>query len=465
LDRRWKTLLLVSVGSFMAFLDAPVVSIAFPSIRESFPEASTTTLSWVLNVYFLAFAALLVVGGKLADRYGRRRVFLAGMWLFTAASLACAAAPSAGALIAARAVQAAGAAIVVPAGQGLMLAAFPPDQRKKAIGVLAAIVGLATAASPSIGAVLVEWADWRLIFYINVGVGLAAIVYGARLLAPDEQPDTRAPLPDALGAVLQAAALGLLVVAILKRADWGLGDPRTLGALAIAAAALAAFVWRSAHHPAPVVELSLLRVRDFAVANMASVSFAVGFYAVTLNSVLFLTQVWHYSILDTGLAVTPGALVGMLAGGPAGKLAESHGSRVVAVVGALTAAIGIGILVLSTGQDSNYLLGWLPGAIIYSVGAVTAFTALVGAAVTAAPPERFALASGFNAAVRQLGGALGVAAVVGLVADTSAGSILDRTHSAFAMAGIALLVASAVALLMSGRTQKAAAPQPRPDHG
>jgi len=440
-------LLLVSIGSFMSFLDAPVVSIAFPAIQRSFHEASSVTTAWVLNGYFLAFAACLVVAGKLADRYGRRRMFLGGLGLFVLASIACGAAPSLGVLIAARVVQGAAAAAVVPAGQGLMLAEFPAGERKTAIGALAAFVGLATAASPSIGGGIVEAASWRWIFYVNVFVGVAAIVWGMRLLHADA-PDRETTLPDFLGALIQAVAVGFLVLGLLKHHDWGLGDARTLGCFAVFVVALPLFLLRCANHSAPVIDLGLFRDPTVAVANAASLVFAIGFYAVTINSVLFLTLVWHYSVLKTGLALTPGALAGMLAGAPAGKIAERHGPRGVAIAGGAIAAAGLVMLIAMTGSVPHYVTGWLPGGIVYTAGAVIALTALIGAAVTSVAPERFALASGVNAAIRQVGGAIGVAAVIGLVGTPTASTVLGRTHAAFVVAAVAVGLAAVVVALL-----------------
>ncbi|MDQ3934012.1 MAG: MFS transporter [Actinomycetota bacterium] len=456
LPRRWAVLLLVSVGAFMAFLDAPVVSIAFPAIARTF-ESSPTATAWVLNAYFLAFAAFLVPAGKLADRYGRRLMFLAGLTLFVAASLAAAAAPSLGVLIAARVLQATAAAILVPSGQALMLAEFPAAERKMAIGALAALVGLATATAPAIGAGIVEVASWRWIFYVNVFVGVAALAWGMRLLRADA-PDRKAVLPDFAGAVLQAVAVGFVVLGLLKYHDWGLGNWRTLGSFAIFAGALPLFLWRCARHPAPVLNLDLFRDATVATASAASLLFAVGFYAVTINSVLFLTLVWDYSVLITGLALTPGMLAGVLAAAPAGRMSETHGPRVVAVAGGVLFALGVLMRVWMTEPAPDYVVGWLPGALLSGAGAVMVLTALIGAAVTGVRPERFALASGVNAAIRQLGGALGVAAVVGLVGTPTLATGLDRTHAAFVVAAVAVLAATAVSMLLARPVMNAAPP-------
>jgi EmrB/QacA subfamily drug resistance transporter len=454
--RKWRVLLLVSIGSFMAFLDAPVVSVAYPDIHRTFPGIPAATLAWTLDVYFIGFAAALVVAGKLADRYGRRRMFLSGLTLFALASLVCGAAPSVGVLIAARAVQSLAAAMVIPAGQGIMLAEFPSQERKTAIGVLAAVVGLATALSPTIGAVIVNELGWRWIFYLNVAVALGAIAYALRLLRTDEPVARDTPFPDALGAALQAAALTLLILGILKSPNWGLGDARTLACFAIAAVTLPLFLARSRRHAAPVLDLDLFRSRMFTSANLSSLLVAIAFYGSVIEAVLYLTTIWKWSILDTGLAFIPGALIGAVVGAPAGRLAERYGPRWVSVVGSFVAGSGLLLVALMTGGSSHYVTEWLPGQLIYSAGSVVALTGLVGAALTSAPPTAFALASGINAAFRQVGGAIGVAVVLAITSVATASTAVDRGHTAFVVAAASLFVGGLVALLMTAPRPRAA---------
>jgi EmrB/QacA subfamily drug resistance transporter len=477
MDRKWKILLLVSVGSFMAFLDAPIVTIAFPALQEEFRTTSPSTLSWILDAYFLGFAAFLVVGGKLADRYGRRRLFMGGLATFTLASIACGAAPSAGFLIGARVVQCISAAMVVPAGQALLLAAFPKQDRKTAIGALAGIIGLATAIAPAVGGAIIEASSWRWIFYVNVLGGVAALAYGARLLdAKADERDPRAPLPDFLGALLQAASVGLIVLALLKRGEWGTGDARTIGSFALGLALLPAFLLRSRSHPSPVIELPLFRSRTFTAANVTSFLFAIGFYAATITSVLFMTRFWHYSTLQTGAALTPGAILGTIVAAPAGIVAERRGPRGVAVFGSLLGAIGMVLILTTTDEHPNYLAHWLPGSLLFGAGAVMALTALVGAAVTSVPDESFGIGSGINAAMRQIGAAVGVAIVIAIIAGTGSGTPLDHIHDAFLVTIVGFL-AAAVSALALGQPEKdqaavpsqteppttAPAPEPEPE--
>ena len=224
LDRRWKVLLVTAVAVFMAFLDVTIVNVAFPSIQEAFPDASLASLSWVLNAYNIVFAALLVPAGRLADLLGRRRVFFIGMALFLGASAACGLAPSEYVLIGARVFQAAGAALLVPTSLGLLLPEFPPERRATATALWGAVGGVAAATGPSLGGLLIEWTDWRLVFFVNLVLGAAALIPARRLLVETRDPD-RGAVPDALGIVLLAARRGRAVAGDRPGAGLGLGRP------------------------------------------------------------------------------------------------------------------------------------------------------------------------------------------------------------------------------------------------
>src|SRR3954463_2477392 len=262
LERRWKVLLVTGVAVFMAFLDVTIVNVAFPSIRSAFPEASLASLSWVLNAYNIVFAALLVPAGRLADLLGRRRLFFIGLFVFVVASCLCGLAWSVPVLVGARVIQAAGAAMLVPTSLGLLLVEFPLERRASATALWGAVGGVAAATGPSLGGLLIHWADWRLVFFVNLALGAAAWIPARRLLRETRDPD-RGAVPDALGIALLGGGVAALAPAIVEAPGWGWGSARVLGAFAIAAAALAAFIRRSATHPHPVVELGLFRVRSF----------------------------------------------------------------------------------------------------------------------------------------------------------------------------------------------------------
>ena len=417
---RWKVLVVTSVSVFMGFLDATIVNVAFPAISRDFPDSTLSGLSWVLNAYNIVFAALLVPAGRFADRIGRRRAFLGGLALFVAASAACAAAPSLETLVAARVLQAAGAAVLVPVGLALLLPEFPPTQRALAVGLYGAAGGIAAATGPSLGGVLIE-ADWRWVFLVNVPVGLAGLVAGARILT-ESRDEERGAVPDLLGVVLVSVAMGALALAIVQGEAWGWGSERIVGAFAVAAATGVAFVLRSRRHPVPVIELSLFRLPSFALANAGIVLWAAAFYALLLCNVLFLTAIWGYSTLDAGLAITPAPLMAAVFAAPAGRLADARGQRLVILPGCALFALGTLWFVTQVGGSPDYVREWLPGAILTGTGVGLAFPAFSSAAVSAVPPASFATGAAVNAACRQLGAVLGVAILVAIVGAPSAGS-------------------------------------------
>jgi NTE family protein len=462
LERKWKVLLLVSVGMFTAFLDAPVVSVAFPAIGESFPGTPSTTVAWTLDAYFIGFATFLVVGGRMADRYGRRNLFTAGLFIFAAASIGCAVAPSIGALIAARAVQASAAAMIVPSGQALMVAEFPADERRKAIGIVAAVVGLGTALAPAAGGVVVEVLSWRWIFWLSAAIALAAC--GRALWSLEREPRTEPDggMPDILGAVMQGGALGVIVLGILKSPDWGVGDVRTLALFALGAALLALFIQRCRHHPVPVLDLSHFRDRGFAFANLASIGLGIGLFGGSIASVLFFTHAWGWSILATGAAFIPGGLVAAMTGKSAGDLAQRVGARAVGVGGCVAAGVGLLLIALMTTDQPNFAGSFLPGQVIYAVGVVAAMTALLGATLMSVPGSQYAVASGLNNALRQVGGAIGVAVVIAINGNAIGAEATDRGHASFVFAGVALLVSGVIAFAMAGRAREASKPRLRP---
>src|SRR5215211_2671278 len=248
--QRWRVLIVVSAAVFMASLDLFIVNIAFPDIARDFGGSTLGALSWILNGYAIVFAALLVPAGRTADRLGRRRSFLAGIALFTLASALSALAPNVELLVAARVLQAVGAAAVFPTSLALVLPEFPPAERRTAVSIWAAVGGVAAAAGPPVGGLLVQ-AGWQLVFVVNVPIGIALAVIAARVLHETREP-SGSPRPDLGGALLLTTGIAALTLGIVKAPDWGWSNGRTLAALAGAAIAVAAFALRSARHPSPV---------------------------------------------------------------------------------------------------------------------------------------------------------------------------------------------------------------------
>jgi EmrB/QacA subfamily drug resistance transporter len=452
-SRRWLVLLVTSLAVYMVFLDGTIANIAFPAIRRSFPDASLATLSWVLNAYSIVFAALLLSSGRIADLVGRRRVFFVGLLVFCAGSAACGAAPTDGLLVAARAVQAVGASLMLPASLALVLAEFPPAMRATAVGVWGAVGAVAAASGPSLGGVIVDRIDWRWVFFVNVPIGVVAWLAGRRLLR-EARDESATRWPDAVGIVMVTLAVGALSLGIVQGTDWGWGDPRVIAAFAVAAVLIPAVVLRAARHPAPVLDLTLFRVRSFAVANVATILFATAFSAMLLSGVLFLTGVWHYSILQAGLAVSPGPLFAAAFAPPAGRLADRFGHRAVLVPGALVFALGIALYLTRVTAVPDYAGTWLLAACVTGMGVGLTLPTLGSSAAASLPPTRFGAGSAVSNTSRQVGTVLGVSLLVVLLGSVTRTTALAAFQRGWTMM-LALAAATALVCVVMGRTRAA----------
>jgi EmrB/QacA subfamily drug resistance transporter len=429
--RRWQVLLVTSVAVFMSFLDVTIVNIAFPDIRASFPTAGLSQLSWILNAYAIVFAAALVPAGRLADRLGRRRFFFVGVIVFLAASVLCGAADSLDLLIAGRALQALGGAILVPASLGLILPEFSLEKRATATALWGATGAVAAAAGPSLGGLLVDWQGWRAVFFVNIVIGLPALIPARRILRESREPE--ALLPDAFGAVLLAVGVGALSLGIVKGPDWGWGSGKVVGAVVTSAVLLPLLAWRSSQHRAPVFELALFRVRSFSVANAGMFVFALGFYALLLCNVLFLTGVWHYSILRAGVAVTPGPLMAAVFAPIGGRLSDRFGQRVVAVPGGVIFGAGALLFALEIGAGRSYAADFLPATALTGAGVGLTFAAFGSAAVAELPPSRYSTGGAINNCFRQIGAVLGISTLIVVIGSPSPGRVLHAYHQAWAL--------------------------------
>ena len=428
--RRWLVLAVTAVAVFMSFLDVTIVNIAFPSLRAGFASTPLPVLSWVINGYGVVFAAALIPAGRVADRIGRRRLFLAGIVVFVAASAVCGLAPDPGLLIAARVVQALGAAALVPTSLALLLPEFPLAQRATATAIWGATGAVAAATGPALGGALVSWANWRLVFFVNVPIGLAVLAPARRLLRETRDP-RHSPAPDWWGAGLLAAGVGALALAIVQGPGWGWGDARTVASFAAAAALLAGFGWRCARHPAPIVDFGLFRVRSFAVANIGSVVFAVGFYALLLCNVLFLTGVWHLGIALAGLALTPGAVTAAVVAPFGGRAADRFGQRAIAVPGGILFAAGATFLALSSTTTPGYAAHFLPGILLTGAGIGLSISSFGSAAVAELPRSQFATGSAVTACFRQLGAVVGIAVLLAIAGHPAAATAMTAFHRAW----------------------------------
>jgi EmrB/QacA subfamily drug resistance transporter len=452
-----RVLLVVSVAAFMASLDLFIVNIAFPDIQRSFGGESNAALSWVLNAYAIVFAALLVPAGRLADLLGRRRAFLGGMALFTLASALCALAPSVGALVAFRALQAVGAAALMPTSLALLLVSTPAERRHGAVALWAASGAVAAAAGPPLGGLLVE-ASWHWVFLVNLPVGVITVIAGLRVL-PESRDPAASRLPDLLGAALLTLGVGSITLGLVKGPQWGWGSVATIAALAAGAILLAAFALRCTRHPVPVIEPALLKVRSFSAATVSGLAFFAAFGSMLLGYVLFLTGIWHEDVLTAGLMIAPGPLAAAATALPSGVITARFGPRAAAVPGTLLYTAGSLWWLTHMQAEPAYATHLLPAQILGGSGVGLVIPSLSNAAAGSLPPARFATGSAVFAMARQLGAVLGVAILVAVL-GTSAG--IDAFHSAWLFNIGAALVAGVAAFAIGPRPSAAVEVEPLP---
>lgn len=434
-------LTILSLAAFMASLDMFIVNVAFPDISRDFSGSSLSDLSWVLNGYAVLFAALLVPLGRLADRFGRLAGFLAGLFVFTAASAACAASQDLWTLVAFRGLQAVGAAALMPTSLGLLLAATPAEGRVKAVRIWAAVGALAAAFGPVVGGLLVEL-SWRWVFIVNVPVGVLGLV-AARRLVPDSRDDAVTRTPDLFGAVLATIGIGALALGLVQGPHWGWASPRDVTTFVVAGAGLAGFWLRSARHPLPVVELGLLRVRSFAWSNVTGVLFSVAFAGGLLAIVLWLQNVWSYSALRTGLAIAPGPLMVPVFAAVSQRVAHRVPPGALAAIGCTLFAAGTVWFALAVGPTPAYATEMLPGWVVGGIGVGFALPTIMSSATADLPPARSATGSAVVTMARQVGFVLGVSVFVAVIGTPSS---YDEVPAAFesawwVIAGAALLAA------------------------
>jgi EmrB/QacA subfamily drug resistance transporter len=429
-SRAWLVLAVTSFAVFASALDTTILYVAFPAIQETFADVSRADLSWAINAYTIVFAALLVPAGRLADRIGRRKVFFAGVVIFTVSSAFAGAAPTAGALMAARVVQAVGAAALLPSSLALVLGEFPREKRATAVGIWGAVGALAAATGPTLGALIIELASWRLAFFVNLPIGALVIFLGYRIIRESKDPDA-AQRQDLLGIPLLIAGVGSLALGIVQSDEWGWGDTRTLTAFAVSAVTLALFVLRSATYHSPALDLTLFRNHNFRWANLATASFGIAFAAMFLGTVLFLTNVWRYSTLEAGLLIAPGPFLAGVVAVPAGRAADGIGHRPMLVAGGLIFAAANVWRVLGTGLDREVLELWIPTLLLTGIGVGLTLPTLSSAAVHGLAPNRFAVGGAVNQTVRQIGSVLGVALVIALLGSPSPAELLDAFDRIF----------------------------------
>jgi EmrB/QacA subfamily drug resistance transporter len=438
--RKWFTLAAVSFGLFMIMLDNTVVNVALPSIQRDL-GADLSELEWIVAGYALTFAALMLIGGKVADAYGRRRIFVIGIAVFTLASLWCGLADSGEMLIAARVLQGAGAALMNPATLSIIAATFPPHQRGTAIGIWAGVSGLALAIGPLVGGLITDHLEWSWIFFVNVPVGIVAIA--ASFLFIDESRDETHVRLDVPGLATSGIGLFALTYGLIEANTYGWGSARILGAFAFAGVALLAFVLLERNQRAPMLPLELFRNPTYTGANLVILLVALAMFGVFFFVSLYMQNILGYSAVQTGAAFLPMTILIILIAPIAGRASDRIGSRGLLTVGMTLVAVQLVFFSRLTEDASFWNL--LPALMIGGIGMALTMTPSAAAATRSVPVDKAGVGAAVLNSARQVGGTMGIA-VIGAIMASAAGDV--RTPEAF-MDGFqkALLVAAGIAVV------------------
>ncbi|MGZ4287574.1 MAG: MFS transporter [Solirubrobacteraceae bacterium] len=468
--RKWWTLGAVSIGLFMVMLDNTVVNVALPTISRKL-GMDISSLEWVVNAYTLSFAMLMLTGGKLADYFGRRRFFVTGLVLFSAASLVCGLSSSGGFLIAARVVQGAGAALLAPATLSIISATFPPEERGTAIGIWAGVSATALAIGPMVGGFVTEHMGWNWIFFINVPIGAVGVLAALRWV--DESRDTALEQQlDLGGLALAAGGVFALTYALIDANHYGWSSTRIVGLFAVSAACLAAFVALELRERLPMLDLSRFRSGSFTGGNIVALLIGVALFGIVFYLSLYMQEILGYSAVRAGAAQLPFTALIVLVAPLAGKLTDRVGPRLPTVAGTLLLATSL-LLFTEMGVSSHYLT-ILPGLIVGGIGTGLAMGPTTVAVLSAVPVDDAGVGSGVVNTFRQTGGALGIA-VMGAIVNGAIhvlpgdprypGQFVTGLHDALlAAAGILLIGATAALTLMGSRreSEQRARPEQRP---
>lgn len=446
-NRKWWTLVSVSFALFMIMLDNTVVNVALPAIQRDL-GIGVSGLEWVVTGYALSFAVLMLSGGKLADMFGRRRIFLLGLAVFTISSLFCGLAGTAELLIAARVVQGVGSALMMPATLSIITATFPPRERGAALGIWAGVSAMALAIGPLVGGLLTDHVGWNWIFYVNVPVGVVGLV-GARLLIRESKDTSHEQRLDLPGLVASGIALFALTYALIEANRHGWTSSLILGLFGLAIVAGAVFVLLELRQRLPLFDMSLFRDSTFVGANVVALLVSLAMFGVFFFMSLYMQNVLGYSAARAGAAFLPMTMLIIVVAPFAGRSSDRLGSRWLMTVG--MSLVGVSLLFFAQLQpDSQYLLLLLPGMVLGGVGMAITMTPMTAAALSAVPVDKAGVGAGMLNTFRQVGGALGIAvmgAILASGANTARGEGATALDSFMTGLHHALYVAAAIAFL------------------
>ena len=409
-NRRWWTVVAMSLGLAMAMLDTTVVVVVVPTIQRNL-NLSLSGLEWTISAYTLSHAMVLVTGGRLGDIFGRRKVYLIGLAIFSAGTAAVGAAPEQTVLLVGRAVQGVGAGLMMPSTLATVTQVFSAKERPRAIGIWTGVSSLALSLGPALGGLLVTAGSWRLAFFINLPIAVVAVMV-TLLAAPETRDESAVRRIDVAGILTLTIGLGAILLAVIQSTDWGWSSARVLGLLAVSIVAIGAFVQVEGRVSAPMLDLGLFRSRQLVSGVLAALFIALGLLAMLLYVAIFMQSVLGYSVLETGLKFIPGTLSVALVAPRAGPLQQKIAPRVLMISGLLLVAAGIGLMTRTTVHSSYAIV--LAASVLVGLGVGITSPAMAATAMSAIPRQKAGAASGMVSMARQFGFALGVA-IVGTV--------------------------------------------------
>jgi EmrB/QacA subfamily drug resistance transporter len=430
-NKKWWTLAAVAFGLFMIMLDNTVVNVALPSIQRDL-GIGVSELEWIVNGYALTFAVLMLTGGKLADMLGRRFIFIVGLAIFTASSLACGLANSAGLLIGARVVQGVGAALMNPATLSIITATFPPRQRGTAIGIWAGVSAMALAIGPLVGGVLTEKINWGWIFFVNVPIGILGIVV-ARLVIQESRDTSHEQRLDLPGLLSSGIGLFALTYALIEANNYGWTSGRIIGLFVVSAVALAVFVLLERHQRIPMLDLSLFRNGTFAGANAVMGLTALAMFGVFFFVSLFVQNILGYSAIKAGATFLPMTVLIVFCAPIAGKLSDRVGSRWLMTAGMVL--LGISLVLFSRLDTGSTFWSILPALIVGGFGMALVMTPATAAAMGSVPVDKAGVGSAVLNSFRQVGGSLGIAVLGAIITTRANDAIASGTPRPLAFVG------------------------------
>jgi NTE family protein len=443
---RWSA----ALSALVIGLNLTVMNVAVADLRESFPNSKFTTIGWVVTAYTIVFGAVMVPAGRLADKLGRRSVFMTGIGAFALGSVVAGVAPSLTLLIAGRAVQGIGAACMTPSSLALLIDATAVRDRAAATSFHSGISAIGTASGPSIGALVVSASSWRMAFFLGLPVLGISYLLGRRSL-PASVPVRDAVLPDLVGALLVMAAMTGISFGITQGPSWGWTHAGVFGAFAAAALLIPLFVWRCLHHRSPVMAVGLFRRRSFASANAAALLGGMATGGVSLANFLFLRDVWGYTLVGAGICALPSSLTAAFSARIVGRMGIRYGEVAVAVPGALSIMASMIWLRVLAHARPDYWYGYLPASILIGFGVAASFSMIAVAVVRGIGSDELSLASATNRTFLQIGNAVGIAAVVAVLGNAKGPGGLDDFRLTWTVLAI-LAACCSVAIVAMGST-------------